>query len=97
MGTKKQDDDAISYRSAASRVTKASVRSRLEAIREEGGGGNKDNWDTSTRADRDQQQTFEDKLASKLADDVLRANAGGVRGVHSRSSIKKLLEREAKK
>lgn len=41
-------DDEISYRSSASKVSKASVRSKLESIREEG----RNDWDTSTRADK---------------------------------------------
>ena len=39
-----RQDDEISYRSSASKVSKASVRSKLEAIREEG----RPEWDQST-------------------------------------------------
>lgn len=41
-------------------------------------------------------QTTEDRVAARIAQEVLRDNAK-LRGVHSNTSIKKLLEREAKK
>lgn len=46
--TRPKQDDEISYRSSASKVSKASVRSKLESIREEG----RQDWDQSTRADK---------------------------------------------
>jgi hypothetical protein len=63
----------------------------LEAIQEEG--QTKPDWDASTAGGK---QTTEDRIARKLANEVLRDNAK-LRGVHSASSIKKLLEKEAKK
>ena len=47
-------------------------------------------------ATRDRKQTAEERIASKIAAEVLRDNAK-LRGVHSGASIKKMLEREAKK
>jgi len=41
-------------------------------------------------------RTTEDKIASKIATELIRDNAK-LRGVHSGASIKKILEREAKK
>lgn len=63
----------------------------LEAIQEEG--QNKPEWDPSVKGDK---QTTEDRIARRLANEVLRDNAK-LRGIHSANSIKKLLEKEAKK
>ena len=52
-------------------------------------------WDRST-VNGDKKMSAEDRIASKIANEVLRDNAK-LRGVHSGNSIKKLLEREAKK
>lgn len=65
----------------------------LEAIQEEG--ASKPEWDRSTRGG-DLKNSTEDRIARKLAQEVLRDNAK-LRGVHSSNSIKKLLEKEAKK
>ena len=51
-------------------------------------------WDRSTKGDVG--KTTEERIATKLASEVLRDNAK-LRGVHSHSSIKRLLEKEAKK
>ena len=51
-------------------------------------------WDASTTGEK--RHTTEDKVAAKIAAEVLRDNAK-LRAVHSGPSIKKLLEREAKK
>lgn len=68
----------------------------LEAIAEEG--ATKPEWDRSTRGGGDiaGKQSTEDRIALRLANEVLKDNAK-LRGVHSASSIKKLLEKEAKK
>jgi hypothetical protein len=63
----------------------------LEAIQEEG--GKLPEWDRSTKGE---QKTTEERIAIKLASEVLRDNAK-LRGVHSASSIKRLLEKEAKR
>ena len=52
-------------------------------------------WDASTTGKREK-PSAEDRIASKIANEVLRDNAK-LRAVHSGPSIKKLLEREAKK
>ena len=41
-------------------------------------------------------QSAEDRIANKIASEVLKDNAK-LRGVHSGASIKKILEKEAKK
>ena len=96
-GPQRRGDDmetrsAVSYNSSKTAASKKSLRSQvLEAIEEEG--QNKPEWDGSVRGDK---QTTEDRIARRLANEVLRDNAK-LRGVHSANSIKKLLEKEAKK
>jgi hypothetical protein len=83
---------AVSYHSSKTAASKKSLRSQvLEAIQEEG--QTKAEWDPSVKGDK---QTTEDRIARRLANEVLRDNAK-LRGIHSASSIKKLLEKEAKK
>lgn len=83
---------AITYNSSKTAASKKSLRSQvLEAIAEES--ANKPEWDRSTKGG---ERTTEDRIALKLANEVLRDNAK-LRGVHSANSIKKLLEKEAKK
>ena len=53
-------------------------------------------WDASTTGEKHKKPSAEDRIASKIANEVLRDNAK-LRAVHSGPSIKKLLEREAKK
>ena len=50
-------------------------------------------WMSTTSSKKN---TTEDRVAARIAQEVLRDNAK-LRGVHSNTSIKKLLEREAKK
>ena len=69
----------------------------LEAIQEEGGANNgRPEWDRSIKGDKEREKTTEERIAIRLANEVLRDNAK-LRGVHSANSIKKLLEKEAKK
>ena len=53
----------------------------------------KADWDASTTGEK---RTAEDRMASKIAQEVLRDNPK-IRQVHSGASIKMLLEKEAKK
>lgn len=90
------DDDtrsAVTYNSSKSAVSKKSLRSQvLEAIQEEG--NTKPEWDKSTT--RGDNKTTEERIAIRLASEVLRDNVK-LRGIHSNSSIKRLLEKEARK
>ena len=52
-------------------------------------------WNQSTTSERNR-PTAEDRMANKIASEVLRDNAK-LRGIHSNNSIKILLEKEAKK
>lgn len=53
----------------------------------------KADWQSQTSSKK---LTTEDRVAARIANEVLRDNAK-LRGVHSGASIKKILEREAKK
>lgn len=55
----------------------------------------KPDWDKSVTSEK-RTVTVEDRMASKIAQEVLRDNAK-LRAVHSGNSIKQLLEREAKR
>lgn len=52
-------------------------------------------WNASTTSER-KKPSAEDRVASKIAAEVLRDNAK-LRGIHSNNSIKILLEKEAKR
>jgi hypothetical protein len=89
---------AITYNSSKTAASKKSLRSQvLDAIQEEGAANNgRPEWDRSTKGDKEREKTTEERIAQRLAAEVLRDNAK-LRGVHSSNSIKKLLEKEAKK
>ena len=56
----------------------------------------KADWDKTTVTTENRKQSLEDKMASKIAAEVLRDNQK-LRAVHSNISMKKILEREAKR
>lgn len=59
--------------------------------------GENNEWDRSTVASEKKQiLTAEDKVAARIANEVLKDNQK-LRGVHSNQSIKKILEKEAKR
>ena len=51
-------------------------------------------WNNSVTSSK--QRNAEDRIANKIASEVLRDNAN-LRGIHSKNSIQKILEKEAKK
>ena len=55
----------------------------------------KPDWDNTTTASK-KKPSAEDRMASKIAAEVLKDNAK-LRGVHSKESIKAILEKEAKR
>ena len=71
-----------------------SYKSRLAAEKNKDA-ETKSQWDRTTTASK-RNLTTEDKLASKIASEVLRDNKK-LGGVHSGASIKAILEKEAKK
>lgn len=95
-GTGKQkDDDAKSVVSIRTSITGRSKMSKKSEImdqikREE---KEKENWDSSTIGER-KKPTAEEKLASKLADQIMEANPN-LKNIHSKTSMKKMLEAEA--
>ena len=52
-------------------------------------------WDASTTGER-KKQSAEDRMAAQIANEVLKDNAK-LRAVHSKDSIKRILEKEAKR
>jgi hypothetical protein len=72
--------------------TKADVERIAKAKKE---AEEKPEWDKSVTSEK-RTATVEDRMASKIAQEVLRDNAK-LRAVHSGNSLKHLLEREAKR
>ena len=95
--TVSQNLSLISLETAASRksnASKASFRSRVaqeKAKAEE----TRSQWDGSVTSSK-KYLSAEDKVAARIAKEVLRDNAK-LRGVHSGASMQKILEKEAKK
>lgn len=92
---RQRDDDARSAVSIRTSVTGRSAMSKKSEImndikREE---RQKEEWDSSTIGEK-KKPTAEEKLASRLADQILEGNPK-LRGVHSKVSMKKMLENEA--
>jgi len=85
----------VTYReSNMSKASKASYISRVsEAKRKEA--EERPEWNQSTTSERNK-PSAEDRIATKIASEVLRDNAK-LRGIHSNNSIKVLLEKEAKR
>lgn len=77
----------------ASQASNASYIQRKDAARAEA--ASRKEWDASTTASQ-RGMDEEDKIAAKIAAEVLKDNAK-LRAVHSGQSIKMLLEREAKR
>lgn len=55
----------------------------------------KEDWDPSVKSEQ-RKPNIEDKVAQKLANEILKDNMK-LKGVHSNQSIRQLLEKEAKK
>lgn len=95
----KPDDDArsaVSIRTSVtgrSNLSKVSKKSefREEIAREDA--QKKEQWDASTNAEK-REATVEERLATKLADQILENNPN-LKGVHSKTSMRKMLEKEA--
>ena len=83
-----------SYKSGASAASHASFKSRVvdEKKRQ---ADTKSQWNESVTSSK-REMTTEDQIARKIAAEIL-ANNSKLRGVHSGASIKKILEKEAKK
>jgi hypothetical protein len=94
-GPKDNNDDARSAVSIRTSITGKSRMSKKSEImndlkKEE---EKKEDWDTSTQAEK-RKPSLEEKLASKLADQILESNPN-LKGIHSKTSMKKMLEKEA--
>ena len=85
----------ISTESHQSRASQKSYISRVsEAKRREA--EEKPEWNKSVTSEQRGKPSAEDRIANKIASEVLRDNAK-LRGIHSNNSIKVLLEKEAKR
>ena len=80
--------------SKTSAVSKASFQSRTKEAKEKEQ-GDKADWNASTTSEQ-RKVSAEDRMASQIASEVLKDNAK-LRAVHSKESIKAILEREAKR
>jgi len=84
----------VTYQSHASKASKTSYVSRVsEAKRREA--EDRPGWNGSVTSEKNK-PSAEDRIATKIASEVLRDNAK-LRGIHSNNSIKILLEKEAKR
>jgi hypothetical protein len=77
-------------------VSKASVKSRVQEEMKKFQEKAQSEWDASTVNTEIRKMSTEDRMARKIAKEVLRDNKK-LGNVHSDASLQKLLEREAKK
>jgi len=85
---------ASEAKSHASERTHQSIISLKEQVAKRN--ENKQEWDKSTVGDAKPQVSLEDRIAKHVADEILRGNTQ-IRQVHSNNSIRKILEKEARK
>lgn len=96
-----QNDDtrsAVSIRTSVtgrSRMSKMSKKSEMMDEIEREDQHKKEEWDASTNAEK-REKTVEERLATKLADQILENNPN-LKGIHSKASMRLMLEKEAKK
>lgn len=84
-----------SYQSGATGVSAASKQSYTQRIKEAAKDAqDKPEWDAGSLTSEVRQKKAEDRMAAKIASEVLKENQK-LRGVHSKESIKKILEKEA--
>lgn len=81
--------------SKASQGSRISYKSRLASEKSKQK-GQKQEWDRTTVASESKKNNVEDRIANQIANDLLKDNSK-LRGVHSNQSIKKILEKEAKR
>jgi hypothetical protein len=98
QGENSDAHSVYSYKSAvsgASQASKASFKSRFNAEKKRD--QDEDSlWDKSMTSEKRNKLSAEDRVANRIANEVLKDNVK-LRGVHSGASIKKILEREARK
>lgn len=96
--TQGKTDDVKSHASyqsnmtGATGVSKQSYSKRMAEAKEKA--DSKAEWDNGSMTSEVRQKRAEDRMASKIAAEVLKDNQK-LRGVHSKESIKKILEKEA--
>ena len=80
-----------SFKSGATNASKQSYQKRMAEAKSKA--EERPEWDGSVTSEK-RQARAEDRMASKIAQEVLKDNAK-LRGIHSKESIKKILEKEA--
>eukprot|EP00357_Protocruzia_adherens_P012552 CAMPEP_0115011858 /NCGR_PEP_ID=MMETSP0216-20121206/24334_1 /TAXON_ID=223996 /ORGANISM="Protocruzia adherens, Strain Boccale" /LENGTH=441 /DNA_ID=CAMNT_0002380689 /DNA_START=32 /DNA_END=1357 /DNA_ORIENTATION=+ len=98
-GVEKADTESLfsATESAASRISEARARRKAREEAKKGDdAASEAGWDKSSKVARDFKAGDEDRLAREIANEVLQSRQS-LRGVHSNQSIRKLLEKEAKK
>jgi hypothetical protein len=80
--------------SAATGVSQKSYSKRLAEAKDKA--ESKPDWDTGSVTSEIRNKRAEDRMASRIAAEVLKDNTK-LRGIHSKESIKKILEKEALK
>ena len=95
---KKDTSSVYSYKSFKSNKSKVSQYSLKEQVKAEKAKADQEKaeWDRSTVASEQGKKSFEDRVAAKIASEVLKDNQK-LRGVHSKESMKKILVQEAKR
>lgn len=90
----KNIESGVSKKSHASRM---SYKSRLAEEKSKMSQQQKSHWnDSVSMTSSKREMNAEDRLARKIANEVLRDNAK-LRGIHSEQSIKQILQKEAKR
>ena len=80
-GNNDETRSQASFKSAKTGASKASLRTQvLQAIQEEGAAGRPE-WDPSVKSEKIGKQSTEDRVAARLASEVLKENLK-LRGVH---------------
>ncbi len=72
-----------------------SLRSQVNAELKKQGNARPE-WDASVRSEAGKDRTVEDRMATKIASEILKDNTK-LKNIHSATSMKKILEKEAKK
>ena len=93
---KTEDDRSQPARSVAGSAVSIKSYATAARVRFEEKEDRESKWDSSTRVGDGPTIATEDKIAKIVADEVLNSNQR-FRGVHSNASIRKMLEKEAKR
>lgn len=91
---RQQADDSKSQATQKTNASRMSTQSYSKRMNDAKKDADKSAWDGVSVNTEAKQKRAEDRMASKIASEVL-SNNPKLRGVHSKESIKKILEKEA--